>query len=123
MAQQDALQPHQVPQPLVAQKKVEFPTEHPAVALLGAAHQAQRSVVQRTTADELESAPKVSQLVRAAQRALQQPEQRPASQREPSPALSVQRAQQPAQSMQEQPEPQQLEPLAARLAQPAPQLA
>jgi hypothetical protein len=51
-ARRDALQPRQVPQPPAAQKKVEFPTEFPAVARLVAAHWALRSVVPRVMADE-----------------------------------------------------------------------
>ena len=49
---QDALQPHRVPQLLVAQKKVGFQTEPLAVALLAAAHWALRSAVPQVTADE-----------------------------------------------------------------------
>jgi hypothetical protein len=50
-ARQDALRPPQVPQPPVARRKVEFPTELPA-ALLAAAHWGERQAVPWMTADE-----------------------------------------------------------------------
>lgn len=51
-ARQDAFQLHQVLQLLVAQKKVAFPREPLAVALLVAAHSALLGAAPRVTADE-----------------------------------------------------------------------
>jgi len=50
-ARQDALRRPQVPQPPVARRKVEFPTEPPAV-LLAAAHWAQKQAVPWMTVGE-----------------------------------------------------------------------
>jgi hypothetical protein len=91
-AWRDAFQPQQVPQLLVAQKKLELPTEPLAVALLAAAHRTQKSAAPRVTADESVSASRASSPALAVQRASQKEEQRSTSQRWPEPALSVRRA-------------------------------